>query len=37
MAQSRHIVRAAASNDFSAGRLLIITAIAIMSVLAAIV
>ncbi len=36
MAQSRHIVRAAASNDFSAGRLLIITAIAIMSVLAAI-
>ncbi len=36
MAQSRHTVRAAASNDFSAGRLLIITAIAIMSVLAAI-
>ncbi len=36
MAQSRHTVRAAASNDFSAGRLLIITTIAIMSVLAAI-
>src|SRR6266567_5959019 len=36
MAQSRRIVRAAASKDFSAGRLLITTAIAIMLVLAAI-